>query len=151
VRTLADLAQPGLRVGLSNADQATLGFMTKAILKSMNLYDSVMKNVITQQPTADVLVNQMRVGSLDAIVVYKVNVLPLAEYFDFVNLPSDKAKAMQPFAVRADSSNRQLSNRLLAYLKAHKSSFEEVGFTWKGDSAPVASDKLDIPDYLRQK
>jgi molybdate transport system substrate-binding protein len=151
VHTLADLAQPGLRVGLSNAEQATLGFMTKAILKSMNLYDSVMKNVVVQVPTSDFLINQMRAGGLDAAIVYKVNVQPQAEHLESIPLPADKAKAMQPFAVRADSANRRLSERLLAYLKDHKASFEKAGFVWTGDGPPVASDKLDIPDYLKQQ
>ena len=151
IKTLADLAQPGLRVGLSNAEQATLGFMTRAILKSMNLYDSVMKNVVVQVPTSDFLINQMRAGGLDAAIVYKVNVQPQAEHLEAIPLPADKAKAVQPFAVRVDSVNRRLSQRLLAFLKEHKESFEKAGFVWTGDGPPVASDKLAIPDYLRQK
>lgn len=151
VRTLADLAQPGLRVGLSNAEQATLGFMTRAILKSMNLHDSVMKNVVVQVPTADFLINQMRAGGLDAAIVYKVNVQPQAEHLESIPLPADKAKAVQPFAVRADSANRRLSQRLLVFLKEHKESFEKAGFVWTGDGPPVASDKLAIPDHLKEK
>lgn len=151
VRTLADLAQPGLRVGLSNAEQATLGFMTQAMLKSMNLYDSVMKNVVVQVPTSDFLINQMRAGGLDAAIVYKVNVQPQAEHLESIPLPADKAKAVQPFAVRADSPHRRLSHRLLDYLKQNKASFEKAGFVWTGDGAPVPSDKLEIPDYLKQK
>lgn len=151
IKTLADLAQPGLRVGLSNAEQATLGFMTRAILKSMNLYDSVMKNVVVQVPTSDFLINQMRAGGLDAAIVYRVNVQPQAEHLEAIPLPSDKAKAMQPFAVRADSANRRLSQRLLEFLKENKASFEKAGFVWTGDGPPVASDKLEIPDYLKMK
>lgn len=151
IQTLADLAQPGLRVGLSNAEQATLGFMTRAILKSMNLYDSVMKNVVVQVPTADFLINQMRAGGLDAAIVYKVNVQPQAEHLTAIPLPADKARAMQPFAVRSDSGNRELGGRLLAFLKENKESFEKAGFAWKGDGGPVPSDKLDIPEYLKQK
>ncbi len=58
---------------------------------------------------------------------------------------------MQPFAVRKDSPNRELGKRLLAYLRAHKESFEKAGFVWRGDSAPVKSTELEIPDYLKQK
>jgi molybdate transport system substrate-binding protein len=151
VKTLADLAQPGLRVGLSNAEQATLGFMTRAILKNLNLYDSVMKNVVVQVPTSDFLINQMRAGGLDAAIVYKVNVQPQAEHLESIPLPADKAKAVQPFSVRADSANRELSKRLLAFLRENKASFEAAGFAWKGDGEPVKSDKLEIPDYLKQK
>ena len=150
IKTLADLAQPGLKLGVCNAEQSTLGYMTKAILKSSNLLDSVMKNVVVQVPTADFLVNQMRVGALDAAIVYKVNVQQVAEHFDMIPLPADKAKAVQPFAVRKDSDYRNLSYRLLAFLRAHKESFEAAGFVWTGDGAPVQSNKLDIPPWLKQ-
>ncbi len=149
VNTLADLAQPDLRVGLCNAEQSTLGFMTRAMLRSSGLLESVMANTRSQVPTADSLINQMRVGSLDAAIVYRVNVQTQAEHFDIIPLPADKAKAVQPFAVRNDSTNRQLSGRLLDFLKNHKESFEAAGFVWRDDQAPTPSDKLDIPDWLK--
>jgi molybdate transport system substrate-binding protein len=151
VHTLADLAQPGLRVGLCNAEQSTLGFMTHAILKSSNVLDSVMKNASMQTPTADSLINAMRVGALDAAVVYQINVQTQQEHFEAIPLPEDKARAVQPFAVRSDSSHKQLSQRLLAFLKDHRSNFEQVGFVWTGSNEAVPSDKLNIPDWLKQK
>lgn len=151
IKTLADLAQQGLRVGLCNAEQSTLGFMTAGILRSLNLYDSVMKNASSQVPTGDFLVNQLRTGSLDAAVVYRTNVQLQAQHFDAIALPADKAKAIQPFAVRKDSPNYALGHRLLDWLRAHKDRFEKVGFVWKGESAPVKSSELEIPEYLKQK
>jgi ABC-type molybdate transport system substrate-binding protein len=151
VHTLADLAQPGLRVGLCNAEQSTLGFMTHAILQSMNLLDSVMKNASMQTPTADSLINAMRVGALDAAVVYQINVQTQKEHFEAIALPEDKARAVQPFAVRPDSNNKQMGQRLLAFLREHKESFQNVGFVWTGGNEAVPSDKLNIPTWLRQK
>jgi molybdate transport system substrate-binding protein len=150
IQTLADLARPGLRVGLCNAEQSTLGFMSAGILRSMNLLDSVMKNASSQVPTGDFLVNQLRTGSLDAAVVYRTNLQSQPEHFDVISLPADKAKAIQPFAVRKDSPHRALGYRLLDYLKANRASFEKVGFVWRGDTAPVKSGELEIPDYLKQ-
>lgn len=149
ITTLADLAQPGLKLGICNAEQSTLGFMTQAILQSTNLLQSVMKNVVVQVPTADFLVNQMRAGALDAAIVYQVNVQQVAQHFDTVLLPSDLAKAVQPFAVRQASPNYHLSQRLLTYLRAHRENFENAGFIWKGESTPIPSDQLEIPDYLK--
>ncbi len=151
IQTLADLARGGLRIGLCNAEQSTLGFMTAGILRSMNLFDSVMKNASSQVPTGDFLVNQLRTGALDAAVVYRTNIQGQPEHFDAIPLPADKAKAIQPFAVRKDSPNRALGQRLLDYLKANKASFEKAGFVWRGDTAPVKSGELEIPDYLKQK
>jgi|JI6StandDraft_1071083.scaffolds.fasta_scaffold02098_2 molybdate transport system substrate-binding protein len=151
IKTLADLAQSGLRVGLCNAEQSTLGFMSAGILRSMNLFDSVMKNASSQVPTGDFLVNQLRTGSLDAAVVYRTNIQTQPDHFDAIPLPADKAKAIQPFAVRKDSPYSAIGHRMLDYLKANKGSFEKAGFVWRGDTAPVKSGELEIPDYLKQK
>lgn len=151
IETLADLARPGLRVGLCNAEQSTLGFLTKSILKSMNLLDSVMKNASSQVPTGDFLVNQMRTGSLDAVVVYRINIQSNPGEFEAIPLPADKAKAVQPFAVRADSVNRQLGKRLLVFLRENRSSFETAGFAWRGDAEPVKSADIVLPEWLKEK
>jgi ABC-type molybdate transport system substrate-binding protein len=149
IKTLADLARPGLRVGLCNAQQSTLGYMTTAILRSLGLLDSVRKNVVVEVPTADFLINQMRAGSLDAAIVYRVNAQAQAAHFEVIPLPADKAKAVQPFAVRHDSPRRRLAERLLAYLRHHRQSFEDVGFIWRGDQQAVPSAQLPVPEWLR--
>ncbi|WP_395752086.1 molybdate ABC transporter substrate-binding protein [Prosthecobacter sp.] len=151
IHTLADLARPGLRVGLCNAEQSTIGYLTRSILKSMNLLESVSKNASSQVPTADFLVNQMRTGSLDAAVVYGININNDKEHFEAIPLPADKAKAVQPFAVRKDTAYQQLSRRLLAYLRENRASFESAGFAWKGDTAPVKSAEIVLPEWLKQK
>jgi molybdate transport system substrate-binding protein len=151
VRTLADLAKPGLRVGLCNAEQSTLGFLTRSILKSMNLLDSVEKNASSQVPTGDFLVNQMRTGSLDAVVVYRINLQSSPAEFDVIPLPADKSKALQPFSVREGSPNKQMGHRLLTFLRQHRRSFEDAGFVWKGDMTPVKSAEIVLPDWLKQK
>ncbi|MEN3940784.1 molybdate ABC transporter substrate-binding protein [Prosthecobacter sp. SYSU 5D2] len=151
IKTLADLARPGLRVGICNAEQSTLGFMTQGILKSMNLFESVSKNASSQVPTGDFLVNQLRTGSLDAAVVYHINIQNEIEHFESIPLPADKAKAIQPFAVRVNSPRRQLGYRLLAWLRANQKSFTDAGFVWRGDAPAVKSSELEIPEWLQQR
>jgi molybdate transport system substrate-binding protein len=149
IKTLADLARPGLRVGLCNAEQSTLGYMTNGMLRQTGLLESVRRNVVVEVPTADFLVNQMRAGSLDAAVVYQVNVFPHQQHFDIVPLPADLAKAVQPFAVRKDSPNARLAGRLLGFLRSRSSSFEAAGFRWRGDEGAVPSDQLEVPPWLK--
>ena len=133
IHTLADLARHGVRVGICNAEQSTIGYLTHSMLKSMNLWESVSKNASSQVPTADFLVNQLRTGSLDAAVVYGINIHADGAHFDAVPLPADKSKAIQPFAVRHDSPYKQLGHRLLAFLREHRQSFEDAGFIWRGE------------------
>lgn len=149
IKTMADLAQPGLKVGLCNAMQSTLGYMTKGMLKSSGLLDSVTKNVVVQVPTADFLVNQMRAGALDAAIVYRVNAAPQAEHIDYLTIDHKGAKAIQPFAVRANSPNSHLAARLLDHLKANRAEFEEAGFIWRGDEAAIKSKDIQVPDWLK--
>lgn len=150
LRTLLDLARPGLKIGVCNSQQSTLGYMTRGMLKDAGLYDSVMKNVCSQVPTADLLVNQLRTGSLDAAIVYDVNAKPAAEHIDSLPIKHAGAKAAQPFAVAAKSPNAQLARRLLAFLRANRERFEKAGFHWRGDEKAVASKDIVVPDYLKK-
>ncbi|MBI3876064.1 MAG: molybdate ABC transporter substrate-binding protein, partial [Verrucomicrobia bacterium] len=109
VKTLADLAQPGLKVGLCNAEQSTLGYMTRGMLKQVGLNDAIRKNVVVETPTADMLVTQMRAGALEAAIVYRVNAAPAAKDVEFLPIQHAGAKAVQPFSVRTSSPNRQLA------------------------------------------
>jgi molybdate transport system substrate-binding protein len=151
IKTLADLAQPGLKVGLCNAEQSTLGFMTQGMLKSSALYDSIRKNVVVEVPTADFLVNQMRAGALEAAIVYEVNYQLQAEHLEFIEIDHPGAKAVQPFSVRGDSPNAQLAGRLLEHLQANRKSFEDTGFKWTGDTGAVKSKDIKVPDWLKPK
>jgi len=151
VKTLADLAQAGLKVGLCNAEQSTLGYMTRGMLKSSGLLESIAKNVVVEVPTADFLVNQLRAGGLDAAIVYRVNTLAGSADLEFFPIQHAGAKAVQPFAVRGNSPNKQLGLRLLDFLKANRSAFEQAGFIWRGDEAPIPSKSIEIPEWLKEK
>ncbi len=151
VKTLADLAQPGLKLGLCNAEQSTLGFMTRGMLKQTGLLDSVRKNVVVEVPTADFLINQMRAGGLEAAVVYRVNAAPQAEHIEFFPIKHEGARAIQPFAVRERSPNRQLARRLLDLLKANRGEFEAAGFQWRGNEPSLKSKDIKVPEYLLEK
>lgn len=151
VRTLADLALPGLKVGLCNAEQSTLGFMTRGMLKQTGLLDSVRKNVVVEVPTADFLINQMRAGGLEAAIVYRVNAAPQAEHVEFFPIKHEGAKAIQPFAVRKDSPNKHLATRLLDHLKSNRGEFEAAGFQWRGNEPALKSKDIKVPEYLLEK
>jgi molybdenum ABC transporter molybdate-binding protein len=149
VRTLADLAQPGLKVGLCNAEQSTLGFMTRGMLKQTGLLAAISRNVVVEVPTADFLINQMRAGGLEAAIVYRVNAAPQAEHIEFFPIAHPGARAIQPFSVRKDSPNRQLATRLLEFLKANRGDFEAAGFQWRGHEPAILSKDIEVPEWLK--
>ena len=142
IQTLADLAQPGVRLGLANYEQSSLGFISKRILDHAGLYQSVVANARSQVPVGDLLANQLAIGSLDAIICYTTNALPHKDKLDTIPINDIGARAVQPFAVAKDSPNHQTVRRLLAYLQAHKENFLAAGFRWRIDQTPMASQQL---------
>lgn len=132
LHSLGDLTQPGLRVGVANAEQSALGALTARLLSSQGLLERVMTNVRVQTPTADLLVAQMRSGSLDVVVVYQANTTQVGDAFSVVPLSEPEAMAIQPYAVRQNSRHRFLMERLQAALTTPESRnrFESAGFQW---------------------
>lgn len=133
IQTLADLTEGGLKIAVANPEQSALGKLTVDLLKSEGLLDAVMKNVVVQGPTADLLVNQMQTGSLDAAVVYEANTAYVRDKLEVISIEGPNATAIQPYGVANQSPNKQIMNRLLETLRGEQSrhKFEEVGFDWK--------------------
>ena len=139
VRTLVDLARPGMRIGVCNVQQSTLGYMTQKLLEQTNLEKAIMRNAVAQTPTGDLLVAQMVAGDLDAVIVYRVNAVTRAQDLDTLPIAHPAAKAVQPFAVAKDSRYRQLAHRLLDHLRSDPSRYTQAGFTFLSATGTVPS------------
>ncbi len=133
IQSLKDLTADGLQLGVCNYNQSALGALTKNLLESQNIWDDVYKNVRSQTPTADLLVNQIRTGSLDAVIVYEANVSRVMDKLDLVRLSEENANALQNFGILSNSKNQNTMKRLLKALtnENSKKSYLEHGFEWK--------------------
>ncbi|MCI0360118.1 MAG: extracellular solute-binding protein [Planctomycetaceae bacterium] len=133
IRSLADLKKEGLRVGIGHEKQCAMGWLTQRTFDESGLRAEVMKNVVVQTPTGDMLVNQMRSGSLDAAVAYLSNAAGSADFLDAVRIHGIPCSvATQPYAVANSSPHKQLATRLLAAIRAEQSRerFTSEGFRW---------------------
>lgn len=133
IASLSDLTKPGLRVGIGHEKQCAMGWLTQRTFSEGGVQEEVMKNVAVQTPTGDMLVNQMRSGSLDAAVAYLSNAAGSAEYLDAIRITGlPCAIARQPYGSAKDSPNKQLMSRLLAAIRAEESHerFSSEGFGW---------------------
>lgn len=133
IKTLSDLGKNGLAVGVCNEKQSALGSLTKNLLVKLGLWENISKNIRSQTPTADLLVNQIRTGSLDAVIVYNANVFNVKDKLDVVKLDEKQAIALQNFGISVNSDNQNLVKRLLKALTDTKSrkSYENNGFSWE--------------------
>jgi len=136
IHSLKDLGQPNLRVGVGHEKQCALGALTKNMLETAGRYNVVAKNVTVTSPTGDMLVNQLRTGSLDAVIAYVSNATASKDEVEVVEITLECAIAVQPFAVGKDSANPLLTSRLLDAIKARDSEdrFKKSGFKWQGGS-----------------
>jgi molybdate transport system substrate-binding protein len=137
IHSLNDLGKSGLRIGVGHEKQCALGALTQETLKQGGVHDAVMDNVKVQSPTGDLLVNQLRAGSLDAVIAYVSNAAEAANELEAIairDIPC--AVAVQPVAVGKDSAYKQLTARLLDALRTPESRqrFEAHGFHWRSES-----------------
>jgi len=132
IASLQDLTKEGLKLGVANAKQSALGALTERMLEGAGLLQGVMANVRSQTPTADMLVNQLRAGGLDAVLVYESNISQVREHVDTVRIDLPGATAIQPFAIARGSQHQQLAQRLLHALTSAESQekYKKAGFRW---------------------
>ena len=134
LQTLKDLGKPGLKVGVGHEQQCALGAITKETFLKTGVYADVQKNVAVQSPSGDLLIVQLRAGSLDVVVAYQSNVTPYATEIDAIPVTGIPcAKPEQPLAIGKETPYPQLALRLEAALQTAESKrrFEELGFGWE--------------------
>ena len=134
IRELKDLAKPGLQLGVGHEKQSALGALTRRLLETNGLYEAIHQNVKTESATGDFLVNQLRAGSLDAVIVYVSNASASREALDVIPITVPGGFAIQPMALGKQARYPQLAARLLEAFRSPKSRqrFEALGFQWKG-------------------
>ncbi len=138
IKSLKDLARDGIKLGIAHEKQSALGALTKRMMSKIDynrqdLYSAIQKNVKQNTPTADLLVNQLRVGGLDASIVYMANVSQVKDKLDIIPITEADPKAEQPIAIRKKTEHRYLMQRLLDAIESAKSreKFESHGFRWR--------------------
>jgi molybdenum ABC transporter molybdate-binding protein len=133
IRTVQDLTKPGLRVGLPHHEKSAMGNIAWKMLVQMNLYDALGQNLSVESPTGDFLINQIRTGSLDAIIACRSNWTGVREHLDAIPIDHPLARMTQPYAVGRNTRFKQMMARLQDALTTATSRerFEAEGFGWR--------------------
>jgi ABC-type molybdate transport system substrate-binding protein len=147
IRTMDDLAQEGLAVGMCDAELSALGHLTKKLLDAHGLYEKVLANTKDRPGTAAVLVERVALGNLDAAIVYLPNQVKEGENVSVIPIDDPLAFAIQPIAVGNGSDHAQLAGRLMDRILSteSRSIFEKYEFTWLAGQ----TDETEIPDGER--
>jgi molybdenum ABC transporter molybdate-binding protein len=143
VASLRDLTKPGLRVGVGHEKQCAMGWITQNTFRESGLQQELMANVTVQTPTGDMLVNQLRTGSLDAAVAYLSNAAGAAEFLDAVEIQGIPCStAIQPWSVAKNAKYPLLADRLFQRICSAESQdvFLAEGFQWQ-----LGQKKVNVP------
>lgn len=128
IKNLADLEKPGIKIGVGHPEQSALGALTKKLLESKGLYEKIKPNIASETPSADMIVTQFKAGSLDACLVYAVNINYMKNDVVIIPIEEEKSSATQPFAIAHNTNNHYLMERLLEAIKRNKANFLNAGF-----------------------
>ncbi len=133
IHSMRDLAKPGLKLGMCNPKQSALGALTMRLLAGCKVKDKILDNVRSQAPTADLLVNQMRTGSLDASIVYMANLALVKDKFTVVPVDLKEANATQSLGLNIHSKHKILMDRFFKAITSAESQkkYQANGFLWK--------------------
>lgn len=135
VRTVRDLAKPGLRLGRADPEQSALGGLTQRLLRDVGVLDDIIANktTVVTAGTADYLVAQLtESGSLDAVIVYEANCNYVGDKAEIIVIDHPLATAVQPLAVSKHTKYPQLMSRLIDAITTEQSKqrFEDKKFEW---------------------
>lgn len=134
ISSLRDLTREGVRVGIGHEKQCAMGWLTQNTFNESGMQSELMENVRVQSPTGDMLVNQLRAGSLDAAVAYLSNAAGMAEHIDAIRIEGLSCSiATQPWAVAEESAYPLLASRLFERICSTDSqdAFAAEGFRWQ--------------------
>jgi molybdate transport system substrate-binding protein len=133
IRTVRDLTKPGLRIGLPHHEKSAMGNIAWKMLVQMNVYDALTPNLSVESPTGDFLINQLRTGSLDAIIACHSNWIGVREHLDAIPIDDPLARMTQPYAVGRNTRYKLMLARLQDALTtaASRERFEVEGFGWR--------------------
>jgi molybdate transport system substrate-binding protein len=125
LRTLKDLAKPGLKLVLANktvpVGSYSLDFLNKASAKpefGATFSQTVLTNVVSYEEDVRAVFNKVQLGEADAGIVYRSDVVAdKAKDVGTIDIPSDlNTIATYPIAPLKDSSNLPLAQAFTQYV-----------------------------------
>lgn len=132
IRSLADLARPGVTVGLAKPEAVCLGNASEAILSKAGLLDAVRKNVITYAASCEHTQQLIQLGEVDAIIGWDAFKSWAPDKIDLVKIDPKYLRVHNvPAAVSVYSKNREAAEDFITFLtsKQGKAIFSKHGYS----------------------
>jgi len=118
IKTLQDLAKPGVRLGLGNPEACAIGQICVKLFRKNNIPpDAIQANTKVQTLTVHELGMQVKLGQLDAAIVWDAIAAYYASDADAIAIPSDKNVISRvAIGILSFSKNRERAQRFVDFL-----------------------------------
>lgn len=118
IRTLEDLARPGLRIGIARPDSVCVGLYAVEVLERAGLADRVRPNIVTHVESCEKTAQIVALGTVDAVLGWEVFHHWEPDKIETVLLAPDQVARIGyiPVAVSTFSEQRQLAQRFIDFL-----------------------------------
>jgi len=120
IKEIADIAKPGVRVGICNPETAAIGLMGIEILEKAGLLKSVMKNVVTQAPNIGALEGLLVMKKVDAIIGWGVLQGWAPGKVETIFLKPDQVPRLSyiPASITTYTQNKETAAKFLDFLSS---------------------------------
>ncbi|MCL5039005.1 MAG: molybdate ABC transporter substrate-binding protein [Firmicutes bacterium] len=117
LKTLADLARPGVKVALGDPRANPIGKVADELLESQGLLEKVNKNVIVRTPTVNELVVYLTTRQAQAAIIWEENYQAVKDKLDLVSVPelTPYIKTV-PVVVLSFSKEKTLARQLAEFV-----------------------------------
>ncbi|MCU0661005.1 MAG: molybdate ABC transporter substrate-binding protein [Myxococcota bacterium] len=122
IRSLEDLARPGLKIGIARPDSVCVGLYAAEVLERAGLAQRVRSNIVTHAESCEKTAQLVALGTVDAVIGWEVFHFWQPEKIDTVLLRPEQIARIGyiPVAVTVFSAKRALAEQFIGFLVGEK-------------------------------
>ncbi len=133
IRSLTDLEQDGLRIGLGDERSCAVGKLTLKIFEKNNLdYNEIKRNVVYKSGTVNELGLAIQLGNVDAVILWDANARHFAKSGTVIPIPpEDNIVSVIPVVVLKTSQYPEEARMFIDFVTSQegKKILREKGYT----------------------
>ena len=132
IKSLKDLAGPGIRIISGDPKAAAIGKLGVEILKKNGIYDAVWRHVVATTATVNELIIYLCMGQADASIIWKASLLGTEDKTDIVTI-AKKQNLIKVISIGrlTFSKNKEMAKKFVDFVTSSEGKliFEKSGFT----------------------
>lgn len=132
IKSLADLAKPGIRVGIARPEAVCLGDVAVEVLEKSGLREKIWPNIVTQAISCDHVATLLKLKQVDAVIGWDVFAKWHPEDIEVIPLPKELQRWRYiPAAVTKFVEDEKEAQRFVDFVSsaAGKAVFKKHGYT----------------------